>query len=134
MAECADDPRFDTLEKRRDQRALVNAMVSGFTHSRTVAELVQLFTQHQVPHAPILSVAEALSQPQTVERQMVVEVEHSRLGSIPIVNRPYRYAGADQPPPAAPPALGEQTDAILAQVLGLSDDRIAALRAGGVVA
>src|SRR5262245_19962027 len=89
--EKTSDPRYDSIHKRRDARAEVNAIVSAFTRDKTVAELVTLFTEHQVPHAPILGVTEALSQPQTVAREMVVEVDHPVLGPIPIVNRPIKF-------------------------------------------
>lgn len=132
--ELTEDPRYDTLEKRRDARAEVNAIVSAFTQRHSVDELVAIFTAHEVPHAPILGVSEALAQPQAVEREMVVETQHKTLGPIPIVNRPIRFTDAPQPVPSAPPVLGEHTDAILEDVLDLSPERIAALRASGVVA
>jgi crotonobetainyl-CoA:carnitine CoA-transferase CaiB-like acyl-CoA transferase len=129
--ELTADPRYDTLEKRRDARADVNEIVSAFTREHTVDHLVAIFTAFEVPHAPILGVTEALAQPQAMHRGMVVEVEHQTLGTIPIVNRPVTFDG--QPTPAAPPALGQHTDAILAEVLGLTADQIAALRASGAV-
>lgn len=132
--ELTGDARYDTLEKRRDAREEVNAIVSDFTRRHTVEELVAIFTAHEVPHAPILGVLEALSQPQAVERGMVVETPHKTLGAIPIVNRSIRFTDAPQPVPGPPPVLGENTDEILADVLDLSPERIAALRAAGVVA
>lgn len=132
--ELTDDPRYDTLEKRRDAREEVNAIVSEFTSRYTVEQLVECFTEHEVPHAPILGVLEALSQPQAVAREMVVQTEHKTLGTIPIVNRPIRFTDAPQPVPEAPPVLGQHTDDVLADVLDLSPERIAALRASGVVA
>ena len=131
--ELAADPRYDTLEKRRDARGEVNEIVSEFTRRHTVDELVAIFTKHEVPHAPILGVLEALSQPQAAHREMVVEVEHKALGSIPIVNRPIRFDEA-QPKPAAPPVLGQDTDAVLREVLGLGDRQIAELRASSAIA
>lgn len=133
LPELTDDPRYDTLEKRRDARDEVNEIVSAFTRERTVDELVTVFTEFEVPHAPILGVREALSQPQARHRGMVVDVEHRTLGSVPIVNRPMKF-DEPQPAPAAPPVLGQDTDAILAQVLGLDTQRIDELRRGGVVA
>jgi len=134
MVDWIEDPRFDTLEKRRDARALVNERISGVTSRMSVNELVELFTGHQVPHAPILGIREALSQPQAVAREMVIETEHQRLGTIPIVNRSIRFPGDPQPVPAAPPVLGQHTDEILADVLGLGAEQIRELRASGVVA
>jgi crotonobetainyl-CoA:carnitine CoA-transferase CaiB-like acyl-CoA transferase len=131
--ELSDDPRYDSIDKRRNARDEVNAIVSAATAEKTVDELVTLFTEHQVPHAPVLGIGAALAQPQAVAREMVVEVEHARLGRIPIVNRPIRF-DEKQPRPEAPPVLGQHTDAILAQVLGLSAEEVAELRASGAVA
>ena len=131
--ELTGDPRFDTIEKRRDGREAVNALVSAFTRQHDVAELEEIFAEHQVPHAPILGVKEALSQPQAVARELVVETQHPVLGAIPIVNRPIKFAGARQPTPEAPPVLGQHSDEILSGVLGLSAEEIGKLRADGVV-
>ncbi len=132
--ELIDDPRFDMIEKRRNAREEVNAIVSAFTAEKTVQELVDLFTEYQVPNAPILGITEALAQPQAVEREMVVETEHSTLGKVPIVNRPIKFTGQPQPVPTAPPVLGEHTDAILDEMLGLDAAQIAALREAGIIA
>lgn len=128
------DPRFDTIEKRRDNRNVVNEMICEFTRRKTVAQLVELFTEHNVPHAPILGIQAALSQPQAVAREMVVETEHAVLGKIPIVNRSIKFPGAEQPVPEAPPVLGQHTDEILRKVLGLTPETIAQLRASKVIA
>jgi crotonobetainyl-CoA:carnitine CoA-transferase CaiB-like acyl-CoA transferase len=131
--ELTDDPRYDTLEKRRDARNEVNEIVAEFTRRHTVDELVETFTKAEVPHAPILGVLEALHQPQAAHREMVVEVDHPTLGAIPIVNRPIRYDEA-QPKPAPPPLLGQDTEAVLRDVLGLDAARIEELRGNGTVA
>ena len=109
----------------------MNELVSAFTREHSVDELVAIFAEHQVPHAPILGVQAALSQPQAKARGMVVEVEHETLGKIPLVNRPVTFAG--QGAPAAPPVLGQHTDGILRDVLGLTAERIAHLRQTSVV-
>jgi crotonobetainyl-CoA:carnitine CoA-transferase CaiB-like acyl-CoA transferase len=134
MEQAIRDPRFDSLEKRRDNRSLVNEMIAAFTRQKTVQELVDLLGQHEVPHAPILGIKEALAQPQAVAREMVVDTDHPVLGKIPIVNRSIRFPGDPQPVPTAPPVLGQHTDAILQDILGLTSDQIAALRAAKVVA
>ena len=63
-----------------------------------------------------------------------IVAEHKALGTIPILNRPIKFPGAPQPIPTAPPALGEHTDVILGELLGLDDAAIAALRASKTVA
>jgi crotonobetainyl-CoA:carnitine CoA-transferase CaiB-like acyl-CoA transferase len=134
MPEYTDDPRYDSLEKRRDARDEVNELVSSRTSERTVEELSEAFEEHHVAYAPILGITDALTQPQSVERKMVVETDHPVLGPIPIVNSPFCFPGEEQRVPQAPPVLGQHTDAILEDVLGLPADRIAALRAAKIVA
>lgn len=126
--ELVDDPRFDMIEKRRDSRSEVNEIVAQFTRQQTVQQLVAVFNEHEVPNAPILGVLEALSQPQAVAREMVVETEHQTLGKIPIVNRPIKFPGTQQPVPSAPPVLGQNTDEVLTGVLGLTAEQIQGLR------
>jgi formyl-CoA transferase len=134
MDDWIEDARFDTLVKRRDTRAIVNERISGITSQKTMNELVEVFTQHQVPHAPILGIKEALSQPQAVAREMVVETDHQVLGKIPIVNRSIKFPGDSQPVPTAPPVLGQHTDEILRDILGFTAEQIDQLRASKVVA
>jgi formyl-CoA transferase len=134
IPEYTNDPRYDTLEKRRDCRAQVNALLCDVTTGKTVEQLAALFTEHQVPHAPILGITEALAQPQVRQREMVVETDHKLLGKIPIINRPIKFPGNDQPVPTAPPVLGEHTDEILSDLLGLTGAEIQKLRAGHIVA
>ena len=65
---------------------------------------------------------------------MVVETEHKSLGTIPIVNRPFRFPGAEQLVPSAPPVLGEHSDMVLSDLLGMDSATIVRLRAAGIVA
>jgi crotonobetainyl-CoA:carnitine CoA-transferase CaiB-like acyl-CoA transferase len=134
MQDWIADPRFETIEKRRDSRRLVNERISAVTRQKTVQELVDLFTHYDVPHAPILGIRQALAQPQAVAREMVVETEHSSLGKIPIVSRAIKFPGDPQPIPTAPPILGQHTDEILRDILGLTTAQIGQLRASKVVA
>ena len=128
------DTRFDTLEKRKANREAVDAMISAETEKHHFDELAALLTANNVPHAPILGILDALKQPQAVARDMVVETDHAALGKIPIVNRPIKWPGETQPVPRAPPVLGQHTDAILSDLLGLSSAEVAALRKANIVA
>jgi crotonobetainyl-CoA:carnitine CoA-transferase CaiB-like acyl-CoA transferase len=129
-----EDSRFSTIEQRRLHRDAVEALVSSRTILMRFSELDAKLTHHQVPHAPILGVLDALRQPQAVAREIVVEADHKALGTIPIINRPIKFPGAQQPNPTAPPVLGEHTDEILSTLLGLDAGAIAALRASNVIA
>jgi crotonobetainyl-CoA:carnitine CoA-transferase CaiB-like acyl-CoA transferase len=129
-----DDLRYDTLEKRRKTRVEVDELIGSKTSLHSFDELDALLTEYQVPHAPILGILDALAQPHAVAREVVVEAQHKALGPIRIVNRPIKFPGAPQPVPTAPPVLGEHTDEILGELLGLDADAIAAFRAAKTVA
>ena len=133
LDDLIDDDRYATIEQRRVNRDDVDDLIGRRTIAYNFAELDALLTAHQVPHAPILGVYDALMQPQAVAREMVVETEHAALGTIKIVNRSIKWPGETQAVPTAPPVLGQHTDAILADILGLDAERIAALRAAKVV-
>lgn len=134
MSKYTHDERYSSIERRRDAREVVNALIAERTRIKPMHELIDLFVQHEVPHAPILGVNEALTQPHAQARNMVVDVAHQTLGTIPIVNRPFKFPGRDMPTPEAPPVLGQHTDTILSEIVGLNAEQIAKLRALKIIA
>jgi succinate--hydroxymethylglutarate CoA-transferase len=67
-------------------------------------------------------------------RGMVQEVEHPACGPIKLVNTPVKYSHSTPGIRSAPPTLGQHTDDILKNTLGMSEDELASLRSEGVVA
>lgn len=65
---------------------------------------------------------------------MVTEIEHPTCGPLKMVNTPVKYSYSEPGIRAPPPLLGEHTDEILKQLLGMSNDTINQLREKGVVA
>ncbi len=132
--ELAADPRFDTLAARRENREVLNALIADITRTRSVAEWERRLEEHDVPYAPILGVGAALSQPQTLAREMVVTAEHRDVGEIRMTGRPVKFPGAPQPALAAPPVLGQDTMAVLRERLGCSEEQLRSLAGKGVIA
>lgn len=64
---------------------------------------------------------------------MVVEVEHPTCGPIKLVNTPVKYSQATPCIRSPPPTLGQHTDEVLKDVLGMPDEDISALKANGVI-
>jgi formyl-CoA transferase/CoA:oxalate CoA-transferase len=128
-----DDARFASNRQRLANRETLMPMVEALFRERTTEEWLERLHAAGVPVAPILAVDRVLADPQVRHRRMVVDVEHPRHGTLPTLGTPLKIDGATAPPMTAAPALGQHTDAVLSEWLGLSAERVAALRRDGVV-
>ncbi len=128
------DPRFDSNLKRVEGKAELTPLLEAIFPARPTAEWLGRLQGEGVPAAPINRVDEVLTDPQVVLREMVVDLEHPKLGTVKTLGTPIKPAGAPPFRPGAPPALGEHTQAVLGGLLGYPPDRIEALRVRGVVA
>jgi crotonobetainyl-CoA:carnitine CoA-transferase CaiB-like acyl-CoA transferase len=128
------DPRFATNRDRVAHRtALEAAIAARFAEDSTGAWLARLHAEG-VPAAPINSIDRALDDPQVKFREMVVQMEHPRHGTLPTLGTPIKIDG-DLGLEVSPPArLGQHTDEILRDRLGYSPARIAELRRARAVA
>ena len=87
-----------------------------------------------VPAGPVKSVSEALQAKSVVDREVIQTLQHPELGPISLVRPAQGLAAQEGHVPKAPPLLGEDTRAILRDVLGLDGARIEELVAKGVIA
>jgi crotonobetainyl-CoA:carnitine CoA-transferase CaiB-like acyl-CoA transferase len=131
--DLAADPRFATNGQRLAHRAALVPVLEAVFPARPTAEWLERLHREGVPAAPIQRVDEVLRDPQVRERDMVVPLEHPRLGLLETLGTPIRPAGAPPFRPAPPPALGADTDAVLGGLLGYPAERLAALRRQGVI-
>jgi crotonobetainyl-CoA:carnitine CoA-transferase CaiB-like acyl-CoA transferase len=96
-------------------------------------EFCRLCDEAKVPAGPILSVDEVLSNEHVLARGMVREFAHPQLGSFKALPVPFKFDGFDDPSLGRPPLLGEHTDQVLADRLGLGKEDIQALRERKVI-
>jgi succinate--hydroxymethylglutarate CoA-transferase len=129
--EWATDPRFASFKARLEHRDEVTAMLDAALSERPTAEWLELLGG-VVPVAPVNDVAEALENPFVADQERIAGFSGPDGAELlRMLVGPVRVAGAEQPRNAAP-ELGADADDIL-RGLGLSDARIEALRARGVV-
>ena len=127
-----DDPRFATAPARVEHRHVLIPIVEALTAARTVREWMDLLGAAGVPCGRIRNVAEVCTNPQLVERGMVVERPHPTAGAVRMIGQPIELSDTPARIETAPPLLGEQTDAVLREA-GYSETEILAFRADGVV-
>jgi crotonobetainyl-CoA:carnitine CoA-transferase CaiB-like acyl-CoA transferase len=129
----ASDSRFATNAARVRNRTALVEKIEAVTRTRPSADLSGALEAARVPHGPVRDIAGVFDDPQVRARGMVVDLEHPLLGSVRTVANPIRYSATPIEYGKAPPVLGEDTDSVLADVLGIDSAGVAELRARGVV-
>lgn len=129
----AEDPRFRTNPDRvANRRALIDVL-EKITVTRTSHEWMAALRAISVPCGPINTIEDVFAEPQVQERGMRIELEHPVAGKVPGIRTPIRLSETEPEYRKAPPMLGEDTDWVLREVLGKSEEEIADLRARKVV-
>jgi crotonobetainyl-CoA:carnitine CoA-transferase CaiB-like acyl-CoA transferase len=131
----ADDPRFATNPARVRNRGELVPALEALTRARPVTDWLTGLQAAGVPCGPVNDVRQVFDDPQVRHRGMQVEMPHptARGGRVSLIGNPIRYSATPVQYRRAPPALGEQTDEVLQEILGLSEAERARLRAGGVI-
>ncbi len=131
--ELVGDPRFATLYDRKMNRDQLDGIIEPIFRERTVADWVAHFLASDVPAAPVASVGEALECEQAVARASVFEVNHPTSGTVRSVGTPVWADGKPWRNVDPSPTLGQHNAHVLCGLLGYSAERLAKLRADGVV-
>jgi crotonobetainyl-CoA:carnitine CoA-transferase CaiB-like acyl-CoA transferase len=126
------DLKFDVDLAKNDDRvrhrdAVMDALTTKISGLER-AELLRRLDEAEVPVGPINDVADILGDAHTRARGLVGSFDYPEVGEFKALKLPYRFLGWDDPQIGTPPTLGADTDRILAERLGYSKEKIAALR------
>jgi CoA:oxalate CoA-transferase len=136
MPELRDDPRFQTMQGRSDNRYVLAVIVEEWIQKnfKTREEAIKFFRDAGLIAAPVLSIAEAVNHPQLKDRGIMETIDVPGVGEVALPKTPFHMS---KTPPQIPPLvamLGENNNEILSKRLGYSADKIAALLKDGVLA
>jgi crotonobetainyl-CoA:carnitine CoA-transferase CaiB-like acyl-CoA transferase len=124
---------FATNRVRVENREALIAILTPLLTERTTDDWIALLEPVAVPCGPINTLDRVFRDPQVQSRGMSFTLPHDRLGSVPQVANPLKLSATPITYQSAPPGLGQHTDEVMAELLGLGEEEIARLRAEGVV-
>ncbi|WOP16807.1 CoA transferase [Ottowia sp. SB7-C50] len=130
--EYVSDLRFSTNVQRVQHRAALRDLLAPLLRQRARAELLAAFEQAGVPCGPINDMAQVFEDPQTRHRELAFTLPHGRGTDVPSLRNPIRYSQTPLHYRAAP-MLGQDSDEVLAQALGLDADALGDLRKRGII-
>ncbi len=131
--DLANDPRFADLQGRVRFGGAVNDEIQAITRGMSSDELVKLMDAADVPVAPVNTRSSMIEDPHIRHRGLLVESVHPVVGRIRQVRPPARYSKTPSSIRRHAPSSGEHTDEVLRDLLGRTDEQIAALRTANVV-
>lgn len=132
-SELKDEARFKTNADRVAHRQDLDRLVEEATLTKTTKEWLEVFEGKGLPYASVNDVQTTLNHDHTLARNMVVEVEHEQCGPLRLVNTPMKFSESTPGIRTAPPTLGQHTEEVLKEYLGLNELEIEQLRDQGVV-
>jgi crotonobetainyl-CoA:carnitine CoA-transferase CaiB-like acyl-CoA transferase len=127
------DARYATNAARVRNRDEVIRLLQELLSQRPVVYWTERLSRAGVPCGPINDIAQVFRDPQVRHRGMRIEMQHSAAGTLPLVGSPLRLSATPVQYRLPPPLLGEHTDQVLGELLGMGREEIEALRQARVV-
>jgi len=130
-----EDERFQTNAARVRNRQLVTETLAPVMRQHTTKWWVERLEALAIGCGPINRLSEVFADPHVQARAMVREVPHSSApeGKVRVVANPVRLSATPPDYRRGPPLLGEHTEDVLGELLGLDEEKIAELKAKGVI-
>ena len=124
---------FADNARRVDQRDEVMRALTEKISQIERGQLLAALDEADVPVGPVNDVAEILADPHVRARRLVGSFDYPEVGEFKALAIPYKFLGWDNPEIGRPPALGEQTETVLHEMLGLSAQELSRLRSAKAI-
>lgn len=127
------DTRYATAPGRITNREQLTPVLNEIFALSSSAYWLERLTAHDVPNGPINNYKDVFNHPQIVHRGMRVDIPDAERGSVPVVANPIRLSQTPIEYRFTPPKLGQHTEQILEEVLGMTCAQIQSLRGANVI-
>ncbi len=131
--ELAAGKRFATNAARVKHREALVALLAPLFQQQSSDHWISELEAISVPCGPINTIDQVFENPQVKARDMMIERDHPTAGKVPLVSSPIKLSESPVEPGAAPPLLGEHTEQILTELLGIDANRQRELHDKGIL-
>ncbi|HEY8360554.1 MAG TPA: CaiB/BaiF CoA-transferase family protein [Ramlibacter sp.] len=131
--ELASDPRFVRNQDRVRNRGVLVPLLEEVMKTRTKPDWLAALEAAKVPCGAINNLAEVFADPHVQQRGMVHAWDHPLADEVRLVASPLKLSATPVRTDTPPPLLGQDTEPVLRELLGCTDERIAGLRAAEVI-
>ena len=128
-----DDPRFRNGWLRTQNYEELKPILTEAMKAKTTREWVEELERVGIPCGPVNTIDQVASDPQILAREMIIDVQHPDAGKFKVVNTPFKFARTPYRAERASPDLGEHTEDILGQLLGMTHKEISELEGLSVI-
>jgi crotonobetainyl-CoA:carnitine CoA-transferase CaiB-like acyl-CoA transferase len=132
LSELAQDPRFATGADRMAHLEELDAELSKRYREKPAQVWLDALDKRGVPCGPVMNMLQALSDPQTLAREMVVEVDHATLGPVKTMGLPIKFSETPGKVRSGAPLYGQHTREVLREY-GYDEQEIRSLEEEGAV-
>ncbi|MGP1254597.1 MAG: CaiB/BaiF CoA transferase family protein [Kiloniellales bacterium] len=133
--ELAEDPRFATNAQRVQNRAELYPILEALTPSKTLTDWVEGLSALGVPSGAVNTLDRVFADPQVQHRGMRIEMADAEAlqGRLALIGNPIKFSKTPVDYRYPPPRMGQHSDELLKELLGLPDEEIARLRSSGAI-
>ena len=128
-----DNPAYDTQPGRWEGRDHINSRLNEILGTNSCAHWLGMLEEQRIPCSLVNSFSQALADPQVLHRNMVVELRHPDGARTRGPGNPIKLSRTNEESFSPAPLLGNDTDDVMAEILGMTAAEIAALKTQGVI-
>lgn len=128
-----EEPKYKLNSDRVKHRDELESLIEEITKTRSTAEWLAAFEGKKIPIAPVNDVQTTLNHPHSLARDMVVDMEHDACGPIKLVGTPVKYSESQPRIRTPPPLLGQHTNEVMGEFLGMAEGEVESLKGEGVL-
>lgn len=131
--EWGTDSRYVTNRVRKEHEVELVNQITKIIEKKPAHEWLVKLAESGVPAGRVNNIAQALEQKQVIARDSVETMEHSVAGSVKLMKNPMRFSGLNIETTLPPPTLGEHTNSVYKELLGLNEEQLKKLKVTNVI-